>query len=177
MPSHVIVYRSYTFLKMDRFFGQPCIVLRSVRLYILDGNILQGREWTITRSIITTRNSFVFTTAQQYEWLWHQRTSNWHPMKAMILALNRLCRLQYKTITPRLRSLYSICHVTLFTSLMINAIKHWTTALLSLVTLNNVIDRSDFLQVAQLSQRDRAALWVNGGPNINIVFRIQGTLL
>ena len=28
-------------------------------------------------------------------------------------------------------------------------------------------------QVAQLSQRDRAAVWVSCGPNINIVFRIH----
>ena len=30
-------------------------------------------------------------------------------------------------------------------------------------------------QVAQLSQRDRAAVWVSRGPNINIVFHIQKT--
>ena len=32
-------------------------------------------------------------------------------------------------------------------------------------------------QVAQLSQRDRAAVWVSCGANINVVFRIQRTLL
>jgi len=32
-------------------------------------------------------------------------------------------------------------------------------------------------QVAQLSQRDRAAVWVSRGANINVVFRIQRTLL
>ena len=32
-------------------------------------------------------------------------------------------------------------------------------------------------QVAQLSQRDRAAAWVSCGANINVVFRIQRTLL
>ena len=33
------------------------------------------------------------------------------------------------------------------------------------------------IQVAQLLQRDCAAVWVSCGPNINIVFRIQRTLL
>ena len=32
-------------------------------------------------------------------------------------------------------------------------------------------------QVAQLSQRDRAAAWVSCGANINVVLRIQRTLL
>ena len=32
-------------------------------------------------------------------------------------------------------------------------------------------------QVAQLSQRDRAAVWVSCGADINVVFRIQRTLL
>ena len=35
----------------------------------------------------------------------------------------------------------------------------------------------DVIQVAQLSQRDRAAVWVSCGANINVVFRIQRTLL
>ena len=32
-------------------------------------------------------------------------------------------------------------------------------------------------QVAQLSQRDRAAVWVSCGANINVVFCMQRTLL
>jgi len=36
---------------------------------------------------------------------------------------------------------------------------------------------TEYLQVPQLSQRDRAAVWVSCGPNTNIVFRIQRTLL
>jgi len=33
------------------------------------------------------------------------------------------------------------------------------------------------IQAAQLSQRDRAAVWVSCGANINVVFRIQRILL
>ena len=33
--------------------------------------------------------------------------------------------------------------------------------------------RCNCIQVAQLSQRDRAAVWVSCGANINVVFRIQ----
>ena len=33
------------------------------------------------------------------------------------------------------------------------------------------------IQVAQLSQRDRAAAWVSCGANINVVLRIHTTLL
>ena len=33
------------------------------------------------------------------------------------------------------------------------------------------------IQVAQLSQRDRAAVWLSCGPNVNIIFCIQRTLL
>jgi len=33
------------------------------------------------------------------------------------------------------------------------------------------------IQVAQLSQTDRAAVWFSCGPNINVVFRIQTILL
>ena len=40
-----------------------------------------------------------------------------------------------------------------------------------------IVLHSDMKQVAQLSQRDRAAVWVGCGANINVVFRIQRTLL
>ena len=38
-------------------------------------------------------------------------------------------------------------------------------------------DPPQLQQVAQLSQRDRAAAWVSCGANINVVLRIQRTLL
>jgi len=43
--------------------------------------------------------------------------------------------------------------------------------------VGNKSDVNVIKQVAQLSQRERAAVWVSCGPNINIVFRIQRTLL
>ena len=39
------------------------------------------------------------------------------------------------------------------------------------------VNISQTTQVAQLLQRDRAAAWVSCGTNINVVFRIQRTLL
>ena len=55
-----------------------------------------------------------------------------------------------------------------------------STSILSLLQYHQptaVIGHVFIKQVAQLSQRDRVAVWVSCRPNFNIVFRIQRTLL